>query len=123
MIVRSSIARDAEALADRIATMRPRLFAIARSMRAADPEDLVQSTIEIALGHASQLRDEARLWPWLVSIQTREQFRWLRRLRLAATGASVAPEAVELETFRDLRDALDPIVSCQVPAAQLGSKS
>lgn len=106
LIVRSSIDRDSAALLDRIATVRPRLLAIARSMNAPEPEDLVQSTIEIAIRRSVQLRDPDKLWPWLVAIQTREQFRWSRRLRVIALHGDSAPKTVELETFTDLRDAL-----------------
>jgi RNA polymerase sigma factor (sigma-70 family) len=106
LIVRSSIARDSAALLDRIATVRPRLLAIARSMNAPEPEDLVQSTMEIAIRRSAQLRDPDKLWPWLVAIQTRELFRWGRRLRLIVVHRESGPGTVELETFTDLREAL-----------------
>lgn len=106
LIVRASIDRDSAALLDRIATVRPRLLAIARSMNAAEPEDLVQSTIEIAIRRSGQLRDPDKLWPWLVAIQTRELFRWTRRLRVMVLHQESGPGIVELEAFTDLRDAL-----------------
>ena len=108
-IVRSWIVRDSAELVDRIATMRPRLLAIARSMRAREPEDLVQSTIETAIRHADQLREEDKLWPWLVAIQVRELFRWSRRLRALVVAAAGEPDVVEMKTFTDLRVALDSL--------------
>jgi RNA polymerase sigma factor (sigma-70 family) len=75
-------------------------------MNAPEPEDLVQSTMEIAIRRCAQLRDQDKLWPWLVAIQTLELFRWTRRLRLIVVHAPTAPGTVELETFTDLRDAL-----------------
>jgi RNA polymerase sigma factor (sigma-70 family) len=93
-------------LIDVIADMRPRLLAVARSMRAAEPEDLVQTTIEIAIRHAAQLGDPSRLWPWLVTIQTRELFRWSRRLRMVAHLREPRDSVAELESYADLRAAI-----------------
>jgi RNA polymerase sigma factor (sigma-70 family) len=105
-IVRVPITRDSAGLLDRIATMRPRLLAVARSMRAMEPEDLVQSTIEIAIRHANELRDDERLWPWLVAIQTREMFRLARRVRLLGRSVDRDDASVDVVTFVDLRHAL-----------------
>lgn len=101
--------------ADRITAMRPRLLAIARSMRVREPEDLVQSTIELAIRHSSQLRDAERLWPWLVAIQAHEAFRWSRRVRetvgwpQAREPERREPASHDLERFAELRDALDAL--------------
>src|SRR5450759_615773 len=46
-----------------------------------EAEDLYQSTFEIALRHADQLRDPAAAKAWLVRIESREAFRLRRRLR------------------------------------------
>lgn len=97
---------EAAALADAIAETRPRLLAVARSMRADEPEDLVQSTIEIAIRNSRQLADASKLWPWLVTIQTREMFRWTRRLRLVAHTREPRDNVAELESYADLRKAI-----------------
>jgi RNA polymerase sigma-70 factor (ECF subfamily) len=46
-----------------------------------EAEDLYQSTFEIALRHADQLREPAAAKAWLVRIASREAFRLRRRLR------------------------------------------
>ena len=46
-----------------------------------EAEDLYQTTFEIALRHADQLRDPAAARAWLVRIESREEFRLRRRLR------------------------------------------
>jgi RNA polymerase sigma-70 factor (ECF subfamily) len=46
-----------------------------------EAEDLYQSTFEIALRNAHQLRDPGAAKAWLVRIETREAFRVRRRLR------------------------------------------
>jgi RNA polymerase sigma factor (sigma-70 family) len=93
-------------LNDRIASLQPRLLAVARSMGAHDPEDLVQSTLEVAIRRSAQLRDEHSLWSWLVKIQTRQMFRWSRRLRLELRDEQVVHWSPELEELADLRRAL-----------------
>ncbi len=97
--------RDA-ALEDAIAELHPRLIALARAMGALEPEDLVQTTMEIALRHAGQLRDPDKLWPWVASIQTREMFHWSRRLRQRIWDRQSSQQVAELETFVDLRTAI-----------------
>jgi RNA polymerase sigma-70 factor (ECF subfamily) len=47
----------------------------------AEAEDLYQSTFEIALRNADQLREPAAAKAWLVRIESREAFRVRRRLR------------------------------------------
>lgn len=61
----------------------PMLLATARLITFDDEEaaDLVQTTFEIALRKADQLRDPAALRAWLLRIQGREAFRVVRRLR------------------------------------------
>lgn len=96
--------------ADRVTALRPRLLAIARSMRVRDPEDLVQSTLELAIRHSSQLRDDEKLWPWLVAIQAHEAFRWSRRVRETVGWPQTRePASHDLELFAELRDALDSL--------------
>ncbi len=93
---------------DAIVGMRPRLLAIARSLRARDPEDIVQATIEIALRRRAQLRDPQKLWPWLVSIEVRESWRLSRRFRdfaVPARGPTVS--APDHSQMVELRDALE----------------
>jgi RNA polymerase sigma-70 factor (ECF subfamily) len=47
----------------------------------AEAEDIYQSTIEIALRNADQLREPAAAKAWLVRIESREAFRIKRRFR------------------------------------------
>jgi RNA polymerase sigma-70 factor (ECF subfamily) len=61
----------------------PLLLATARSILD-DPfeaEDVVQATFEIALRERSSLRDLSATRAWLLRIETREAFRFSRRLR------------------------------------------
>jgi RNA polymerase sigma factor (sigma-70 family) len=59
------------------------LFALAHTITRnwSEAEDLYQSTFEIALRNAHQLRDPGAAKAWLVRIETREAFRVRRRLR------------------------------------------
>jgi len=61
----------------------PILLAAARAivMNDREAEDLVQTTLEIALRRGHQLRDRSSLRAWLLVIETREAFRLVRRLR------------------------------------------
>ena len=61
----------------------PLLLAAARAMtlNEAEAQDLVQTTFEIAIRHADELRDPDALRAWLLRIQAREAFRLVRRLR------------------------------------------
>ncbi len=61
----------------------PILLAAARAITFDDreAEDLVQTTFELAIRHLGALRDPNALRPWLLTIQTREAFRVVRRLR------------------------------------------
>jgi RNA polymerase sigma factor (sigma-70 family) len=71
----------------------PVLLAAARAITfdAVEAEDLVQTTFELALRNVHQLKDPAALRSWLLTIQTREAFRVVRRLRrsLGLRGAVV----------------------------------
>jgi RNA polymerase sigma-70 factor, ECF subfamily len=91
--------RDEEGVAsDReLVAVAPTLLAAARYLSRSDSDaaDLVQATLEIAIRRRSQLRDPARLRPWLLAILTREAFRLRRRLRtLVSLEGSVVEVAV-----------------------------
>ncbi len=75
---------NAAAFGDReLVALTPTLLAAARYLvrSEADAEDLVQSTLEIAVRRRDQLRDPEKLRAWLLAIETREAFRLRRRLR------------------------------------------
>jgi len=101
-------------LVDALDRHRPRLLAIARSLRAGDPEDLVQTTFELAIRNVGGLQRAEALWPWLVTIQAREAFRLRRRLRAAVPFGTaddldrggVADTEPDFAASADLRDAL-----------------
>jgi len=78
-----------------LAAFRPLLLAAARAIviNDAEAEDLVQATLEIALRHRGQLRDPGALRSWLLTIQTWEAFRLIRRLRRLVR---LDPEVVEI---------------------------
>ena len=61
----------------------PVLLAAARALTSdrSEAEDLVQTTFELAIRRVHQLRDPNALRTWLLTIQTREAFRIVRRLR------------------------------------------
>jgi RNA polymerase sigma-70 factor, ECF subfamily len=87
---------ERRALADAIAAETPTLLAAARLvlLNQADAWDLVQSSIEIALRRSSTLRNPTSLRPWLLVIQTREAFRFRRRMRRVLTLESVDPDSL-----------------------------
>jgi len=74
---------DAVALGAAFEQEAPVLLAAARAITfdAAEAEDLVQTTFELALRNVHQLRDPGALRSWLLTIQAREAFRLVRRLR------------------------------------------
>jgi RNA polymerase sigma-70 factor (ECF subfamily) len=74
---------DAVALGAAFEQEAPVLLAAARAITfdAIEAEDLVQTTFELALRNVHQLRDPSSLRSWLLTIQTREAFRLVRRLR------------------------------------------
>ena len=75
----------------------PLLLAAARAitLNEAEAQDLVQTTFEIALRHADDLRDPGALRAWLLRIQAREAFRLVRQLRrFVPMGGGVVEVAV-----------------------------
>lgn len=76
-------AAGSEDLGAAIAAETPILLAAARLIVGSDSEawDVVQTTIEIALRHGTQLRQRQALRAWLLVIQSREAFRLRRRVR------------------------------------------
>lgn len=70
-------------LRDALDSHRPILLAAARVMvrNEAEAQDLVQTTFELALRRIDQLRDPSALRAWLLAIEAREAFRFVRRLR------------------------------------------
>jgi RNA polymerase sigma factor (sigma-70 family) len=90
----------------------PILLAAARAIVRDDreAEDLVQTTFEIAVRHADELRDPAAIRAWLLRIETREAFRLRRRLaRIVRWDPAVADLTTrptgDLETL-DVRSAV-----------------
>lgn len=83
-------------LADAIAAETPALLAAARLLLLNEAEawDLAQTSIEIALRRSATLRDPGSLRPWLLVIQSREAFRFRRRMSRALSLDSVDPESV-----------------------------
>ena len=82
----------------------PLLLAAARAitLNEAEAQDLVQTTFEIALRHADDLRDPGSLRPWLLRIQAREAFRLVRRLRrFVPVGSGVVEVAVQAPDATD----------------------
>jgi RNA polymerase sigma factor (sigma-70 family) len=79
---RSEVRATTDAFATALERETPVLLAAARSIVMDDAEawDIVQSTFEIALRHADDLRDPSRLRAWLLRIETREALRLRRRL-------------------------------------------
>ena len=86
--------RDA-VLSEALERQAPILLAAAWALlrNEADARDLVQTTLEIGLRKAGDLRDPAALRGWLLAIQVREAFRLRRRL---ARLVRLNPDIVEL---------------------------
>ena len=90
----------------------PVLLAAARAITSdrSEAEDLVQTTFELAIRRVHQLRDPNALRAWLLTIQTREAFRTIRRLRRTLHVSGGVPEgSVEPLAMADhiaVRDAL-----------------
>jgi RNA polymerase sigma-70 factor (ECF subfamily) len=106
---------DAVALGAAFEREAPVLLAAARAITfdAVEAEDLVQTTFELALRNVHQLRDPGSLRPWLLTIQAREAFRVVRRLRrtfglrgmvveLAGAGLAPADSLAIRDALRDL---------------------
>src|SRR4029077_15718236 len=74
---------DAGALGAAFEREAPILLAAARAITfdSSEAEDLVQTTFELAIRNVHQLRDPGAMRAWLLTIQTREAFRTVRRLR------------------------------------------
>ena len=117
--VESASARPVDAIALGAAFEReaPVLLAAARAITSdrSEAEDLVQTTFELAIRRVHQLRDPNALRAWLLTIQTREAFRMVRRLKrtLHVSGgvpdSSVAPLATaDHIVLRDALRALPP---------------
>jgi RNA polymerase sigma factor (sigma-70 family) len=86
--------------AARLMAEAPVVLAVLRAVlpREADAEDVLGTTLEIALRRQGQLRDPALLRPWLIAIAVREGYRLRRRLKLWLRLDSVA----ELEVHPSL---------------------
>ena len=86
-------------LADAIAAEAPALLAAARLLLLNEAEawDLAQTSIEIALRRSGTLRDLRALRSWLLVIQSREAFRFRRRISRAMSLDSVDPDSVSLQ--------------------------
>jgi RNA polymerase sigma factor (sigma-70 family) len=96
---------------EEIAEQAPALLAAARLLLGndADARDLAQATIEIGLRRRSTLRAPDRLLAWLLVIQTREAFRWRRRLRRFVSVGNVrdvSPPPADADDTIALREAL-----------------
>jgi RNA polymerase sigma-70 factor (ECF subfamily) len=95
-----------------LAQWAPELLAVARYLCRSDSEaqDLVQTTLEIGLRKLHQLRDPANLRAWLISIETREGWRWRRRVQriisLETTVRDLAAPDSSFERHVAIRDAL-----------------
>jgi RNA polymerase sigma factor (sigma-70 family) len=78
----------------------PMLLAAARVITLDNDEaqDLVQTTFEIAIRRLDDLRDPLALRAWLLTIQTREAFRLVRRLRRVL---SVDRQVIEIPARSD----------------------
>ena len=104
--------RTREALVEELDGHGPLLLAAARliTLDRAEAEDLVQTTFEIALRRLDDLREPRALRAWLLTIQTREAFRVVRRLRrlvsLDARVAEIPSQGVDLAQRTDVRQAL-----------------
>jgi RNA polymerase sigma factor (sigma-70 family) len=90
----------------------PMLLAAARVITLDNDEaqDLVQTTFEIAISRIDGLRDPRALRAWLLTIQTREAFRVVRRLRrmvsLDRHVGEIAVGGVDIAGRADMRSAL-----------------
>jgi RNA polymerase sigma factor (sigma-70 family) len=75
-----------------------------------EAQDLVQTTFEIALRRLDALREPRALRAWLLTIQAREAFRLVRRLRrlvsLDGRVGEIATNGTDLAQSADVRRAL-----------------
>lgn len=101
-----------DALVDELYGHGPMLLAAARviTLDNGEAEDLVQTTFEIALRHMDDLREPRAMRAWLLTIQTREAFRVVRRLRrlvsLDGRVGEIATQGPDLAQRADVRRAL-----------------
>lgn len=104
--------RSREALHEELFGHGPMLLAAARviTLDTEEAEDLVQTTFEIALRRLDGLREPLALRAWLLTIQTREAFRVVRRLRrlvsLDGRVVNIAGRSEDLAQRTDVRQAL-----------------
>jgi len=104
--------RDRAALIDALDDHAPMLLAAARviTLDHDEAQDLVQTTFEIAIRRIDRLREPRAMRAWLLTIQTREAFRVVRRLRhLVSLDGHVAEIAVlgtDIAGHADMRTAL-----------------
>jgi len=104
--------RTRDALIDELYGHGPMLLAAARviTLDNDEAEDLVQTTFEIALRRLDGLREPRALRAWLLTIQAREAFRVVRRLRrlvsLDGRVGEIASQGADLAQRADIRQAL-----------------
>ncbi len=104
--------RTRDALVEELYGHGPMLLAAARViiLDTDEAEDLVQTTFEIALRRIDGLREPRALRAWLLTIQTREAFRVVRRLRrlvrLDGHVGEIAADGTDLARELDVRRAL-----------------
>lgn len=104
--------RTRDALVEELYEHGPMLLAAARviTLDTDEAEDLVQTTFEIALRRIDGLREPRALRAWLLTIQTREAFRVVRRLRrivrLDGRVGEIAADGTDLARDIDVRKAL-----------------
>lgn len=107
--------RTRDALVDDLYANGPMLLAAARviTLDNDEAEDLVQTTFEIALRRLEGLREPLALRAWLLTIQTREAFRAVRRLRrlvsLDGRVGEIATRETDLAQRADIRQALSSL--------------
>ena len=101
-----------DTLVDELYGHGPMLLAAARviTLDNEEAQDLVQTTFEIALRRLDGLREPDALRAWLLTIQAREAFRVVRRLRrlvsLDARVGEIATHSPDLAQKADIRHAL-----------------
>jgi RNA polymerase sigma factor (sigma-70 family) len=104
--------RTRDALVEELYGHGPMLLAAARviTLDTEEAEDLVQTTFEIALRRIDGLREPRAVRAWLLTIQTREAFRVVRRLRrlvrLDGRVGEIAADGTDLARDLDVRKAL-----------------
>jgi RNA polymerase sigma factor (sigma-70 family) len=111
-LARHADPRTRDALIAELDGHGPILLAAARLITLDDDEakDLVQTTFESAIRRLDDLRDPVALRAWLLTIQTREAFRVVRRLRrvlsLDRQVFEIASRSDDLALRADVRTAL-----------------